>query len=174
MKSNLWCHLKAILERIWPHCTVRIWRSPTSEGSRRQLFWQLASSSCHFGTPNNQRALYVWVSSDKEQETALISHKKQTDWKKNHDREFHNHASWKMNFVVLFMPSYISPAALEQNVEPLWCMIVKLAVMNFSMDCVSMTATVELGVKKWNKNYSHHWSRKNILLKCSLSDLALN
>ena len=82
MKSNLWCHLKAIFERIWPHCAMRIWRSPTSEGSRRQLFWQLASSSCHFGTPNNQRALYVWVSSDKEQETALISHKKQTDWKK--------------------------------------------------------------------------------------------
>ena len=88
---------------------MRIWRSPTSEGSRRQLFWQLASSSCHFGTPNNQRALYVWVSSDKEQETALISHKKQTDWKKNHDRELHNYASWKMNIVVLLMPSCISP-----------------------------------------------------------------
>ena len=76
------CHLKAILEWIWPHFTMRIWRSPTSEGSRRQLFWQLASSSCHFGTPNNQRALYVWVSSDKEHVTSLISHKKQTYWKK--------------------------------------------------------------------------------------------
>lgn len=139
MKSNLWCHLKAILERIWPHCSMRIWRSPTSEGSRRQLFWQLASSSCHFGTPNNQRALYVWVSSDKEQETALISHKKQTDWKKKSWPRVSQSCFLKDEHCCFTHAQVIFHLALEQNVESLWN----------TMDCVSMTATVELGVKNW-------------------------
>ena len=39
-------------------------------------------------------------------------------------------------------------------VESLWDMIVKLSVMNFSMECVSMTATLELWVKKWKKMFT--------------------
>ena len=144
---------------------MRIWRSPTSEGSRRQLFWQLASSSCHFGTPNNQRALYVWVSSDKEQETALISHKKQTDWKKKSwPRVSQSCLLERWTLLFYSCSSYISPGFRAKR----WVSMEHYGLCFNDRDCGAR------GQKLKKSRFIHTADpEKNILSKCSLSDLAL-